>query len=295
MISEESFNSWAQGPGTTEEQKIANAESAIRKAINDDPVLSRMDYALIPQGSYRSKTNVRQASDVDFCLCLNSTFFPHYPSPRTKEYYGNIDGSISFEEYRGIVHRALANHFGAQNITPGSKAFDIHSNTYRVDADVVPAFAYRHYERDRNVYIEPTGIGFNTTAGQHIINWPIQAYRNGLSKHEATGRRYRKMVRILKRMRDRMRDDGIAAANDIGSFQLESLVWNVPNDRFGHATYTEDVKAVIRACYAMTKQDASPGPLTEVNGLKLLFGTHQPLTPAQANAFFAAAWNYAGF
>lgn len=295
MISEESFNSWAQGPGSTEEQKIANAETAIRKAIEGDPVLSKMDYTLISQGSYRSKTNVRQASDVDFCLCLNSTFFPYYPSPRTKEDYGNLDGSISFAEFRGIVYRALVNHFGSENITVGSKAFDIHSNTYRVDADVVPAFAYRHYERDRNVYIKPTGIAFIPTTGPKIINWPIQAYGNGLGKHEATGRRYRKMVRILKRMRDRMRDDGIAAANDIGSFQLESLVWNVPNDRFGHSTYTDDVKAVIQACYAMTKADADHASLTEVNGLKLLFGAHQQLTPARANDFFAAALNYAGF
>jgi tRNA nucleotidyltransferase (CCA-adding enzyme) len=83
---EATFTSWAKGPGTTEQAKCENAETAIRKAIAAHEKLSVMDITVFGQGSYRNKTNVRQNSDVDICVRLNSTFFcglPHGNNQRT--------------------------------------------------------------------------------------------------------------------------------------------------------------------------------------------------------------------
>jgi len=80
MSWEDTFKSWGAPPGQTEQDKMDNAETAIRKAIRVNSRLASMDVNIILQGSYRSKTNVKQDSDVDICVCLNSTFFPRYPA-----------------------------------------------------------------------------------------------------------------------------------------------------------------------------------------------------------------------
>jgi hypothetical protein len=52
-------------------------------------------------------------------------------------------------------------------------------------------------------------------------------------------------VRIVKRLRYKMNDDKIIAADPIPSFLCECLVWNAPNEAFGHDTYRADVWAVL--------------------------------------------------
>lgn len=225
MAWEDTFKSWGSAPGITEQQKMENAETAVRKAIKANARLSSMDISIIPQGSYKSRTNVKNDSDVDICVCLNSTFFPRYPQGKSKEDYGNSDGSISFADFKNLVQKALEDYFGKTSVTRGNKAFDIHSNSYRVDADVVPAFAYRYYYDTGYNYHDPEGICFLADDGTKIINWPHQTYENCKNKHDATGKRYRKMTRILKRLRNKMQEENIAEAKDIPSFLIQSMVW----------------------------------------------------------------------
>ena len=296
MAWEESFRSWGSAPGNTEQQRMENAEAAIRKAINASDELAAMDISIIPQGSYKSRTNVKQDSDVDICICLNSTFFERYPAGKTREDYRNVDGSITFDRFKNLVHIALGDYFGHANVTRGNKAFDVHSNSYRVDADVVPAFAYRYYYGDGyDDFVQPTGIAFDTDNGERIINWPHQAHENGVTKQQNTGQRYKKMVRILKRLRNEMQDENIAAARDIGSFKLESTVWNVPDDGFNHDSYADDVRYVLAHCFNETLPGGGHADMWEVNRRKLLFGLHKTWTREQAHDFFSAAWDYLGF
>lgn len=295
MTWEETYKSWGSPPGVTEQQKMENAEVAIRKAIKASAALEHLDISIIPQGSYKSKTNVRNDSDVDICVCLNSTFFPRYPQGRSKEDYGNVDGRISFSEFKNLVQNALESYFEKPNVTRGSKAFDVHSNTYRVDADVVPAFAYRYYYNEGYDWHRPEGIYFLTDQGKKIINWPHQTYNNCKKKQEETGKRYRKITRILKRLRNKMQEEGISSANDISSFLIQSMVWSARNTSFGNDTYTADVRAVLAHCFNETLPKGGHANLREVNNIKHIFGSHQECTPEKAHSFFSAAWNHLGF
>jgi hypothetical protein len=293
---ENTFRSWGAAPSATEQEKMENAETAIRKAITADSKLSVMNISIIPQGSYRSKTNVRLDSDVDIAVCLNSTFFTRYPAGKTNEDYGNTASPISYSQFRSLVTAALSNYFGDQHTTPGNKAIDVHSNSYRVDADVVPALAYRYYHGEgREQFIEPTGVSFDTSDGKRIINWPEQTYANGLEKHNGTGQRFRKLVRIVKRLRNRMQEKGITSAVDIGSFLIESMVWNAPDTAFGNDTYFADVREVMAHCFNDTLPNGRHAELCEVNDIKLLFGQHQAWTLERAHAFFSSAWDHVGF
>ena len=301
MSWEDTFRSWSTPPGQTEKTKMDNAKTAIKKAIVNHKRLSKMDISIFAQGSYRSNTSVKQDSDVDRCICLNSTFFVRYPDGKTKEDYGNIDGSISFAIYKNLIHEALDDYFGDKYVMRGNKAFDIHSNSYRVDADAVPAFAYRYYYGDgREDYIYPVGMAFDTDPGDtdpgdRITNWPHQSYNNGISKQKETSQRFKKMVRIVKKLRNKMQEENISGSDDIASFLIESMVWNVPSDKFGKDNYYDDMRAVIANCFNFTLSDDACKNLCEINGIKYLFHPNQPWNREKAHSFFDVAWDYIGF
>ncbi|MES2408197.1 MAG: nucleotidyltransferase [Pseudomonadota bacterium] len=297
-FTEENFVSWAQGPSKTESEKCENAENAIRKAIAADSDLSTHDITVFSQGSYKARTNIRQNSDVDICVRYNGAFFPDYPDGKTKEDFGNIDGKLPFADYKDMVGRALRSYFGASSVTGGNKAFDIHANTYRIDADVVPTFEHRRYTGQKTsdgseVFL--SGVAFNPDSGGLIKNWPQQNYDNGVAKNSEAGRHYKRVIRILKRLRDRMQEDHVPEANDVASFLIECLVWNVPVEAFQHDTYSADLRYVVADIWNRTRKDEDCSEWGEVNELKYLFRSTQPWSRSQANNFLQAVWDYVGF
>ena len=88
---------------------------------------------------------------------------------------------------------------------------------------------------------------------------------------------------------------GYAEAKPIVSCLIESLVWNVPNEGFGHSTLTADVRYTLAHLFNNTRKDEDCSEWGEVNELKYLFRSSQPWTRQQAHDFVSAAWNYIGF
>jgi len=290
---ESQFREWAKPPGTTEEQRIANAEKGIKDALKASDALKNRDIHVFTQGSYRNNTNVRKDSDVDIAVVCYDIFFPDYPEGTTKETFGNIDGDYAYGTFKNEVEQALVARFGHSAVERGNKAFDVHENTYRLEADVAPFFEHRRYYVDGD-YL--SGVELCPDNGQpvKIINWPQQHYDNGVSKNMATGKRYKSMVRILKCLRNEMADNGCYEAEPIPGFLLECLIWNVPNDYFGDATYKADVKACLAFLFNNTRSDDTCSEWGEVSELKYLFRPFQKWTRQQANSFLSRAWGYIG-
>lgn len=298
---EAKFAAWAQPPGETEEDRIENAISAIRKALDADAKLAPITKVYV-QGSYRNRVNVRQDSDVDIgILYTGNSFFPDYPVGTSEEDFGNIDGDYSYSDFKNDVGRALIRQFGASAVHRGSKAFDIHKNTYRVDADAVPVFVHRRYSQNGS-YI--CGVQLNPDDGGKIINWPErlfdeahwpnQHYENGVAKNSATNRNYKGVVRILKTLRNTMEAEGFAAAKPIFGFLIECLVWNVPNPNFVHSTWDGDVQAALLHLWSNTKTMEQCDEWGEVSELKYLFRGSPASKREQAHVFIDAAWSYIG-
>lgn len=298
---EDKFSVWAQPPGETEAKRIENAVTAIRKALDADDKL-RPVTNVFAQGSYRNRVNVRQDSDVDVgILYTGNSFCTDYPEGKTDKDFHLTDGDYSYADFKDDVGKALVKQFGAAGVHRGPKAFDIHENTYRVDADAVPVFIHRRY-RTNGSYI--CGVQLFSDDSGKIINWPErlyddahwpnQHYENGVEKNTDTSRNYKGVVRIIKKLRNVMEDEGMEVAKPIKGFLVECLVWNVPNGQFGNSTWDGDVQAAMAHLWSHTKTIELCDQWGEVSELKYIFRGSPASKLEQAHAFIDAAWSYVG-
>jgi hypothetical protein len=296
-VSEDTFVFWSTGPSETEAEKCENAESVIRKAIAADAAMQKLDISVFAQGSYRARTNVRQNSDVDICVRYNGSFFPEYLEGVKQSDVGNVDSDFSYAKFKDMLQAALESRFGVAGVTRGKKAFDVHANSYRIDADVVPVFEHRRYieQNPDGSYRYCAGVAFQPDDGGLVINWPKQTYDNGVSKNTSNGRKYKRTIRILKRMRDEMKAANIAEAKVVSSFLIECLVWNANTDAFKKTSYTDVLRYVIADLWNRTRSDTDCDEWGEVNELKYLFRSSQPWTRNQANDFLQKCWDYIGY
>jgi hypothetical protein len=293
---EETFRRWKEPSSENEGQKCQNAERMIRDAIQEDDALSKHKIEIFAQGSYHNNTNVRLQSDVDICVRLMDVFFTEFSFANglTKDAVGLVDATYTYPQFKNDVERALINKFGEDSINRGNKAFDVHANSYRVDADVVACCEHRRYSNHivNGEYFFVSGTELHPDNGGRIINWPHQHYNNGVEKNNATGHRFKHIVRCLKRLKNEMADTGVPAATPIPSYLIECLVWNAPNGSFGHQEYVTDVESVLKYTSESTATSANCSEWGEVNELKYLFKGSQPWTLEQAHTFLDSARNY---
>jgi hypothetical protein len=295
MISEDTLRGWAQPPSDTESTKADNAERVIREALQSASGLSKYSLRVFTQGSYKANTNVRLDSDVDISvLCTDQYYYDFTLSDMTPADLAGGSGTVTPDELRNAVEEALVDRFGRGGVTRGNKAFDVHANTYRIDADVVVAFQHKRFRKraEGGITVWDEGIQFFPDAGLHIVNWPAQNCDNGTAKNNRTNRRYKAGIRILKRARNAMQEARISAAANVASFLIESLVWNVPDSAFNTDTYQAMLRNILIHAYNDTKSNDTCSEWGEVNELKYLFRPSQPWTREQANAFLQAVWNY---
>jgi predicted nucleotidyltransferase len=297
---EEQFHSWSGPASVTEDQKRDRTENAIREAIEDSPELAGRAIRVFAKGSYKNNTNVRLDSDVDVAVEFQEGMYHDATDgveglSRSDLGLKPYSGSYPTERFKDDVERALVKQFGRQAVDRGNKAIHVRENSSSLSADVVPCFTYhRYYAIGYNsspLYHE--GIQIHPDSGGTVVNWPEQTYMNGTAKNNATGRRYKRMVRILKRLENEMVKEGII--EEVPSFLIECLVYNVPNSGFQHVTYRADVQYVLAHLFNGALDGGGPEEWVEVNGLKWLFHPTQKWTKAQAHGFLSEAWNYVDF
>lgn len=294
---EETFARWASPPGQVETDRIENAVRAVRKALGQDDFLSEVTHVYL-QGSYRNRVNVRKESDVDLgVLYTGPTFGVEYPAGVDHAKAGNVPADYTHAQFKDSVGAALVRHFGKDHVRRGPKAFDIHENSYRIDADVVPMFQHRRYTSpDRYI----CGVEFRTDAGLRIVNWPErlyddahwpdQHYENAVEKNTATAKSFKGMVRILKSLRNELDQAGHPAAKPLFGFFVECLVWNAPNDCFSGPTWISNLRSCVATLWKSTLNASTCSEWGEVSELKYLFRPDEKRL--QANAFLVAVWDH---
>ena len=298
-FSEQTFDNWRKPASETEEQRISNAISMIKDAIGTSDKLKDKDIEIFVQGSYANNTNVRANSDVDVCVMLKDTFYSEYPDGKSRDDYGFTAGTNNFDTYRSDLIKALIDKYGEDNIKPGNKSIKITETSYRVEADAVPSFQYRNYKyknsSDPEKFIE--GIKFYAAnTNEQVINYPKIHIDNGKKKNKDTQRRYKRLVRIFKRIRYKMIDDGESVNKGITSFLIECLLWNTPASIFNdYDTWTERLKQTIIYLYNKTKDEKDCKEWGEVSEMFYLFHSGRKWNVKMTNDFLKQMWNYLEF
>ena len=300
-FTEEQLKTYAAPLSETENQKCLNAIGMVRDALkelgftDDNKEITRLyedTYAyalemrsitgsrrvkLFIQGSYANNTNVRTQSDVDIAVVQEEVFTTEYRAstnayPQSDSNYGFTTASATTKSFKDEVEECLKKKFG-RDVERRNKSIKVHGNTYRKDADTVPCRRYRDYRNDyRNDsdnYIG--GIVIIPDSGYRIINYPEQHIANGKKKNNDTNRYYKKMVRIIKKMRYMMVDLGYSTANNVSSFGLESLLWNLPDSIFTkYVIYRYEFGEIVDYLY---NNKSLIGTYKEANGIKPLCQT----------------------
>jgi len=252
--------------------------------------------------SYANNTNVRLDYDVDIAVECTEFYYHDQTGAAAdvkkvavEKKFSAYTGGYTRSDFKNDVEAALVSYYGRSAIKRGNMALRVREKKTTLPADVVPCFEY-HYIYDVDwmgnlQYHKGTRIYPDT--GSHIHNWPDQQYARGVAKNEATGRRFKRMVRALKRLENELVREGIIG--ELPSFLMECLVYNVPNEKFNQSSYKADMRSVLATIFNSTMELAKCKEWLEVNERKYLFHATQPWTYQQAHNLADRAWNLMGF
>jgi hypothetical protein len=294
MSLETKLAGWTGPSSDSEQEKQDRTERMIRSAIQVHPALKDCTLKIYAKGSYANNTNVKSDSDVDIVVqCNNVTYWEEESPGAHPTTYTPYTGMWTPSKLRAELVAALQAKFPGHIDTSGSTAIRIDFNTARVEADVVPAFSYEYYFANGT---HRKGSRVYKKDGSYLTNYPEQQLTSGRAKNNATGARYKKAVRIMKRVENAMVES--TYHREVPSFFMECLVYNCPNDVLAKATWTEIIRGVIVHIWTEL-QGAEPTESSkrwlEPNECKYLFHSSQPWTRADGRDFVKAAWNYLGY
>lgn len=223
------------------------------------------------QGSYANNTCVSGESDVDIAVVRKEGHDSAFgPTLGTSTESKKLEAKI----FKDSVEKKLRERFSYQ-VERHNKSIKVNGNTYRKPVDTVPCFALNYYYNSHNNdytnYRE--GVIIYADDGTVIRNFPKQHIFNGKSKNKLTNYKYKKIVRIIKKLRAFMLDFRYSSASKVSSFGLESLLWNLPDEEFTrYYTLGYVVQDVIRYLKTNTgKFDY----YKEANGIKPLFTSNE--------------------
>ncbi len=297
----ETFKRWSKPFSDSEEGMAENAASVIRGALDAYPALATRNVEVYATGSYHNNTNVRGESDIDVAAVCHCSIFYDLPAGAQAQTFSISPASYVFADFRKDVHDALRARFGSGGMTPGDKAFNIHENTYRIEADVTPFFEYREYDGNamaQGTWAYKEGVKSLGASGGSFVNWHHDHYTQGVKRNLETGKRFKRITRILKNTKFHMIESGTpdakAIALQIPSFLIECLVFNAPNTCFNldDNGYVLDVRSVITDLWQRTKPEGSWNNMVEVNWRKWLFRGGQAWKVETVQAFLTAAWGH---
>lgn len=242
---EDRLRGWTGPASGNEDQKRERTERRIREALAAHPRLSKQPVKVYAKGSYANNTNVRLDSDLDIWIEYTGGIYPSYQDQSLKEEslgLGDYTGPYAdFGAFKSEVHQALRSAFGEAAAERRNKCIFVQGGPTTLDADVVPCWTQRHYY-SRTSSVDGIAFFADKSFGR-IDNYPKQHHDNGVAKNNRTGRRYKQLVRAMKRLENDMVDKG--EIGEVPSFLIECLVYACPDPVFGHTRFLDDARQAI--------------------------------------------------
>ncbi len=299
---EDTLRGWVKPPSDNEDVKRDKTETEIKEALSSSSRLKNVKYKVYTKGSYANNTNVRLDYDVDVAVECTEFCYHEVSSSATGK-KDAIDAQFSpygkkydLVAFKADIEAALVDYYGRSAITRGNIALRVREKKTRLPADVVPCCGFQ-LVTDINQKGEMTilrGARIHPDKGANVTNWPQQQLENGIAKNNSTNYRYKYMVRALKRLENLLVQEG-KLVDELPSFLIECLVYNVPNDNFSHKNYVDEMRAVLAPIFNATRNKEDCSDWIEVSGRKYLFHSGQSWTYEQAHSLADKAWKRMGF
>lgn len=293
MALEDTLASWTGPSSDTEQEKQERTERMIGEAVSNHAAFRGCILRVYAKGSYANNTNVKADSDVDIAVQCGDVEYWDEEAAGAHTPGSPYTGIWTPTKLRTELGAALKAKFPGQVDSSGSTAFRINSSTARVDADVVPCFDYKYYLRGGG---SREGAKIFKKDGTSFENYPQQQLDNGRAKNTRTSSRYKRTVRIMKRVENVMVANG--SHRDVPSFLVECLVYNCPDSILNRSTWTDIVRGVIVHIWQELQGEEptnNSDRWLEANECKYLFHAAQVWNRADGRDFANAAWNYLGF
>lgn len=287
---EEQLQSWTGQASDSEQSRYEWTKEKVRESLKGG-ALDEYHFDVYPKGSYPNHTNVVRDSDVDIAVELTSIQhheFIHDAKGMTLTDFNltPYTGDYSAKKFKNDVEAALCRQFGTTAVDRGNKAIHVRESSQGLKADVVVCQTLKSHPSPR-VTATRTGILIEPDHGADVHNFPKHHLDEGVFKNDATAKRFKRLVRIVKRLENEMVEAG--ASPVVASFLMESMLWNVPDHIFnGNFTWHNRLKAALGHIYNATDR----AKWLEVNNIKFLFHNSQKWTESEALAFIENAWRY---
>jgi hypothetical protein len=284
------FAHWERSESDAEAQRIERARSMVQQALGKNFWLNSEGARIIPQGSFTNRTNTRLDADIDLRV-QHPTIWINYgygvevaTAYQQGGYYPTgVSYAYTSDRMRAEIRSELVTAFGASAVDDsGNKAIRVKGlEGSRSEVDVVPCFTLHHI-MGQTILSRTTVLGtaiLSKDKANWTLNYPDQHSDNGRYKRLNTGLQFKRVVRIVKRLRADTTERGILRDN-VPSYLVECLVYLVEDgcftvesdDRYGRVTRVLNRLAEILAnpLIAYTAN--------EINGIKPLFGGGQAWT-----------------
>jgi hypothetical protein len=273
----------------------------VQQALGKNRWLNSQGARIIPQGSFTNRTNTRLDADIDLRV--------QHPTIKIECGHG-VDVATAFQQggyydtgvsysYTSACMRAeitseLVAAFGTSAVDDsGNNAIRVKGlEASRSEVDVVPCFTLHHIIGQTilaRTTVQGTAI-LSKDGANFTLNYPDQHADNGRSKRLRTGLQFKRVVRIVKRLRADMTERGILG-HEVPSFLAECLVYLVDDQYFTTAS-DDRYNRVSRVLNRLAEILANPlfaYTLYEINGVKPLFGGGQGWTLDTARSFASLA------
>lgn len=294
---------WERPASESEEATIGRAADMVRRVMAGNKWFAAHRVQIAPQGSYHNNTNVRQEADMDLRAVHPDIFIEYAPNVHVPAAYASLgyyDMGRTYHDMaaqmRTEIASELAAKFGILSVdSSGGKAIRLKGITgSRAELDIVPCFTLHHvvWEPITAQYFTFKGIAILSNSGTWTLNYPDQHHANGIAKRARTQLRFKKNVRMLKRLRDELVESEIIKKGEVPSFLVECLVYGVEDISF--LVETDDrydrLQRIVRRIHEQLNDASWSSAAAEINGIKPLFGSRQPWTFDGAMRFTAAAW-----
>ena len=235
-ISEQQLETWSNTGADTGSKR---AYDRVKNIIDSSSFSKKSDADIFLQGSYANTTHIRADSDIDVVVKLRNVWNSDKSklSDAEKQEYDKATSNATYghDELRRELVAIFRGVLGVQNVEESKKCIRLKLGDSYLNADIIPCLSYRIYlsfsSTKQDNYIE--GIAIKKTDGVMVYNFPKHHLDNGVRKHQNTSDYYKKVVRILKNMRNRLTDDAKIIDGIAPSYFVECLVYNVPNNNFG--------------------------------------------------------------